>query len=131
MATPDECTAGLEEPRRGEIERLHGLIRETMPELEPHVAPGMLAHGRYHYRYASGRQGNASLISPASRKAYISLYVACVVDGAYLADGYTEPLPKATIRKSCVRFMRTEDVDFGVVRELLAEAGRIGPAAAA
>jgi hypothetical protein len=129
--TPEEYIAGLDEPRRGEIERLHGLIRETLPELEPHVASGMLAYGRYHYHYASGREGDASLISLASRKAYISLYVACVVDGAYLAEGYAERLPKASIGKSCVRFKRTDDVDLDTVRELVAEAARIGPAGAA
>ena len=35
------------------------------------------------------------------------------------------------IGKSCVRFDRTDDVDLGVLRELLAEAARLGPAAEA
>jgi hypothetical protein len=129
--TPEEYIAGLEEPRRGEIERLHGLIRETLPGLEPHVASGMLAYGRYRYRYATGREGDASLISLASRKAYISLYVACVSDGAYLAEGYAERLPNASIGKSCVRFKRVDDVNLETVRELITEAARIGPAGAA
>jgi hypothetical protein len=129
--TPGEYIAGLDEPRRGEIERLHGLIRETLPELEPHVASGMLAYGRYHYHDASGREGDASQISLASRKAYISLDVACVVDGADLAEGYAERRPKANIGKSCVRFKRTDDVDLDTARELVAEAARIGPAGAA
>jgi hypothetical protein len=131
MTTPEDYIAGLEEPRRGEIERLHELIRETVPELEPHVASGMLGYGRYHYRYASGREGDASLIALASQKRYISLYVLCVDDGAYLAERYVERLPKASIGKSCVRFKRTDDVDLDVLRDLVAGAARIGPAAAA
>jgi hypothetical protein len=51
-------------------------------------------------------------------------------DGGYLAERFAERLPKANIGKSCVRFKRTSDVDLDVVRELVAEAGRIGPAAA-
>lgn len=54
--TPEAYIDALEEPRRGEIERLHRLIRETLPALAPHVRSGMLGYGEYHYRYASGRE---------------------------------------------------------------------------
>jgi len=127
--TPDDYIDALEEPRRGEIRALHDLIRETVPELESQVGSDMLAYGPFHYRYASGREGDASLISLSSRKNYISLYVLCTTDDGYLAEQYTERLPKADVGKSCVRFKRAADVDLGVVRELIAEAGRIGPAA--
>ena len=68
-----------------------------------------------------------SLIGLSSRKAYISLYVLCSEDGAYLTERYVDRLPKANIGKSCVRFKRTSDIDLDVLRELLAEAGRLGP----
>ena len=128
-ATAEEYIDALEEPRRAEIRALHDLIRETVPALEPHVASGMLGYGPFHYRYASGREGDASLLSLASRKRYISLYVLCTTEAGYLAEQYAERLPKADIGKSCVRFKRTADVDLGVLRDLVAEAGRIGPAA--
>jgi hypothetical protein len=128
--TPDDYIAALEEPRRGDVQRVHELIRETLPELEPNVEGGMLGYGRFHYRYASGREGDASLIALASRKRYISLYVLCTTEAGYLAEQYAERLPKAGIGKSCIRFTRADDVDLDVLRELLAEAGRIGPAAA-
>ena len=129
--TPDDYIETLEEPRRGEIRELHDLIRETVPELEPQVGSEMLGYGPFHYRYASGREGDASLISLSSRKRYISLYVLCTTAAGYLAEQYTERLPKADIGKSCVRFKRTADIDLGVLRELVAEAGWIGPAAEA
>jgi Domain of unknown function (DU1801) len=129
--TPDDYIDALEEPRRGEIRELHDLIRETLPDLESHVDSGMLGYGPFHYRYASGREGDASLLALSSRKNYISLYVLCTTDDGYLAEQYAERLPKADIGKSCVRFKRTGDVDSGVVRELIAEAARIGPAAEA
>ena len=101
-----------------------------MPELEPNTDGGMLGYGRFHYRYKSGREGDASLIALSSRKNYISLYVLCADESGYLAEQYVERLPKASIGKSCVRFKRTDDVDLGVLRELIEDAGRIGfPAA--
>jgi len=91
----------------------------------------MLGYGRFHYRYASGREGDASLIALSSRKNYISLYVLCTDGGGYLAEQYVDRLPKASIGKSCVRFKRTDDVDLDALRELIARAGQIGGAAAA
>ena len=126
MPTPEGYIAGLEEPRRSEIQRLHDLIRETLPELEPNADDGMLGYGRFHYRYDSGREGDTSLVALSSRKNYISLYVLCTDGGGYLAEQYVERLPRANIGKSCVRFKRTGDIDPGVLRELLVDAGRIG-----
>ena len=102
-----------------------------MPDLDPHVDSGMLGYGPFHYRYASGREGDASLLGLSSRKRHISLYVLCETDTGYLAAQYAERLPKADIGKSCVRFKRTADVDRDALRELIAEAARIGPAAEA
>jgi hypothetical protein len=107
VAGAEDYIAALEEPRRGDVQRVHDLIRETLPDLEPNVDGAMLGYGRFHYRYASGREGDASLVALASRKAYISLYVLCTTEAGYLAEQY------------------------GVLRELLAEAGRIGGAGAA
>ena len=73
----------------------------------------MLGYGRFHYRYASGREGDASLVALSSRKNYISLYVLCTDEGGYLAEQYVDRLPKASIGKSCVRFKRTDDIDLG------------------
>jgi Domain of unknown function (DU1801) len=100
--TPDDYIDTLEEPRRGEIRALHELIRETVPDLEPHVSSGMLGYGPFHYRYASGREGDASLLALSSRKRYISLYVLCTTDGGYLAEQYAGRLPKRTsARAAC------------------------------
>ena len=126
-ATPEELIAGLEEPRRGEIARLHQLIRETVPDLEPEVTSGMIGYGPYHYRYATGREGDAHTLGLASRKQYISLYVQCTVEGQYVAERYAERLPKASIGKSCVRFKRLSNVDLDTLRRLLVEAGEHRP----
>ena len=129
--TPEQYIEALEEPRRGEIAQLHALIRATVPEFEPHVASGMLAYGRYRYRYESGHEGEWFNVGLASRKQGISLYVVALrEDGGYLAESYRERLPNAGIGKSCVRFKRLANVDIDVVRELLAETGRLRPAGA-
>jgi len=90
----------------------------------------MLGYGRFHYRYKSGREGDASLIALSSRKAHISLYVLSADEDGYLAEQYADRLGKVSVGKSCIRFKRADDVDSDVLRELLAEAGRLGYPAA-
>ena len=56
--TPDDYIDALEEPRRGEIRELHDLIRESSPT-SSRRRRGMIGYGPFHYRYASGREGDA------------------------------------------------------------------------
>jgi hypothetical protein len=126
-ATPEEYIAALDEPRRSEIQGLHDLIRATLPDFEPHTRSGMIGYGEYHYRYATGREGDASIVALSSRKNYISLYVLCTVGDRYLAETYIDRLPGASIGKSCVRFKHAADVDMDVIRDLLVDAGENRP----
>ena len=123
MSEDDDYISAIDDPaRRGDIEALDRLIREEAPDLERHMRSGMLAYGTYQYRYASGREGEAGVISLASQKNYISLYVSCTEGGAYLAETFAQRLEGANVGKSCVRFKRLDDIDEAVLRELISEA---------
>lgn len=124
--TPEEYIALVDEPRRSEIQALHELITATVPDLKPQIMSGMIGYGTFHYRYASGREGEWSLILLASQKNYISLYVCAGNGKEYLAESYKDKLPKTSIGKSCIRFKRLEDVDLQVVTELLKKAVTMG-----
>ena len=127
--SPDEYIERLEEPRRTDIRELHELIRATAPELEPHIASGMLAYGHYHYRSKSGSEGDWFNIGLASNKRYISLYVMATdpKGGGYLAESYKDRLPKADIGRSCVRFKRPTDVDHQALTQLIREGAKFSP----
>ena len=131
MGSREDYIDALVEPRRSDVAALDALIREHAPGLEPVVAGKMLGYGPFHYRYASGREGDTTLLGLASQKRYISLYVLCANGGRYLAESYAERLPKASVGKSCVRFARLSDVDPAVLAELVTEAARLGPGDAA
>jgi hypothetical protein len=127
--THDEYIAALDEPRRSEIRALHELVLRTVPELEPTMMGGMLGYGPFHYKYASGREGDTTLVGIANNKQYISLYViAANEDEGYIAGSYQSRLPKASIGKGCVRIKRLSDIDLDVVADLLRHAARTGPA---
>lgn len=127
--TPNEYIALLPEPRRSEIKFLHDFIRKLAPELKPHIIAGMIGYGTYHYKYASGREGDWSILSLASRKDGISFYT-CASDGKqYLAHKYKKELPKASIGMSCIRFKRAEDLDLDVLGKIIRESARWTPSA--
>jgi len=123
--TPEQYIAALDEPRRTEVQALHDLIRRVAPDLETHVDRGMIGYGPYHYRYASGREGDTFRIGLSSRKAYISLYVTSATETGYMAESYQDRLPKADIGKSCVRIKRLSDVDLDVVAALVRDGAAI------
>ena len=124
---PDALITAIDEPRRSQIRQLDELITSTAPDLERYVISGMLGYGRYHYRGASGREGDWCRIGLANNKASISLHVLAADESGYLAEAYADRLPKADIGKSCIRFKRLEDVDLGILEHLIRKAA-VGPA---
>ena len=128
--TPEEFLDGLPEPRRSEVVQLDAVIRAAVPELARIVLGGMLGYGPYHDRYPTGREGDTCVISLASHKRYISLYVNAVTDGQYLPERYADRFPKASIGRSCIRIRHAADLDADDLTELLRQAAA-APAAKA
>jgi len=121
VSTPAEYIAKLEEPRKTEIAALDALIRKTAPKLKPFIHIGILAYGPWHYKYASGREGDWFRIGVASNKSYISLYICACDDKGYVAERYKAALPKANIGKSCVRFKRLSDLEPAALKKMIRE----------
>jgi uncharacterized protein YdhG (YjbR/CyaY superfamily) len=124
--THQQYIAEVEDKRRGDIQRLHDLVLETAPELEPTMEFGMLGYGKYAYKYASGRSGEWMKIGIANNKQYISLYCCAADENGYVAEQYKERLPKANIGKSCVRFKRLSDLDEEILKELIKDCAKAG-----
>jgi hypothetical protein len=117
--THEEYIAQVEDRRREDIQHLHDLVLEEAPDLEPTMEFGILGYGKYHYRYASGRERDWMRIGIANNKQYISLYCCVADDDGYVAERFRDRLPKANIGTSCVRFKRVSDLDEDVLRELI------------
>jgi len=124
--THEQYIAEVEEKRRADIQTLHDMVREEAPELEPTMEFGMLGYGKYHYKYASGREGEWMKIGIANNKQYISLYSCAADDNGYVAERYKDRLPNANIGKSCVRFKHLSDLDEETLRELIRETAAAG-----
>ena len=77
----------------------------------------IVGFGNYHYRYASGREGDFFETGFAPRKRALTLYI---MAGFAQYEALLGRLGKFTTGKSCLYVKRLADVDMGVLRELVA-----------
>jgi hypothetical protein len=72
--------------------------------------------GRYHYHYASGREGNWFLTGFYPRAQNLTLYIMSGFSGF---DDLMSKLGKHTTGKSCLYLKRLADIDLDVLSELI------------
>ncbi len=85
---------------------------------EPRIwGAGMIGFGSYHYRYASGREGDWFLAGFSPRKHNLTLYIMAGFDRY---EALLKRLGKFTTGKSCLYVKRLADVDEAVLRDLIA-----------
>ena len=121
----DEFIASLPDGRREIVAKVDGAIREAVPDLDVRMWGRFIGYGTYHYRYASGREGDWFPIGLANNKQYVSLYICAADDQGYLAEANADRLGKVSVGKSCIRFKRLEDLDLDVAVELSRRAAKL------
>lgn len=89
---------------------------------EPPVLWGdsIVGFGQYHYRYASGREGDAALTGFSARRKDISIYLTCVDDGP--ARERLAKLGRHKMGKACLSIRRLSEVDVTVLEDLVRDA---------
>ena len=119
-ATVEDFLAGVEpEKKREEARVLDQLFRKITGWQPVMWGPAIIGYGSYHYKYASGREGDMCATDFSPRKAQHSVYI---LPGYADFGDYLDRLGKHTIGKSCLYFKKLEDIDLDVLAELI-EAG--------
>lgn len=117
--TIEEYMAALVPERKEAITFLHNFIQEVAPSLKPHFAANMLGYGSFKYKSYKKEMLDWPVVSLASQKNYISIYVCAIQDGGYLAEQYKDDLGKVSVGKSCIRFKKIADLNLKVLEKLL------------
>ncbi|MDD4752634.1 MAG: DUF1801 domain-containing protein [Desulfitobacteriaceae bacterium] len=76
----------------------------------------MIGFGSYHYKYASGHEGDTFLVGFSPRKAKISLYLNLWDPQCEIL---LEELGKHTKGKSCIYVNKLSDIDIGALKKLI------------
>jgi hypothetical protein len=131
MATFGPTTGDIEEflasvpdeVRRADARRLCALMSEITGAPPVLWAAGIVGFGNYHYRYASGREGDAPLAAFAPRKQQLVVYLVGEFETRYRMA--VERLGPHKAGKGCLYIKRLADVDQAALRELIDRSVRV------
>lgn len=116
-ASVDGFLTAVEHPvRRRDGLRLLELMGSITGEKPQMWGPNIVGFGRYHYRYGTGREGDAAAVGFSPRKASLSLY------GLTYGPEAAELLPRLGKHKTgagCLYVNKLDDVDEAVLAELI------------
>jgi len=119
--TPETLIDGLPDPQqREDARRLVDLMRDVTGE-EPKLSGSIIGFGQYHYRYASGREGDTAKVAFAPRSRQMTIYL---MPGLAEHEDLLTKLGRHTTGKGCLYVRRLDDVDVEALRELVARAVR-------
>lgn len=128
--TVAEFLASLPEDRRATMVAVDKAIRKAIPKQKPFVTAGMgtpiIGYGKYHYRSASGREGDWFLIGLAAGKAYYSLHICAATTEGYSVEKNAKKLGKVKTGRSCINFKKLEDLKLDEAMKLVKQAEKVG-----
>ena len=116
-ASVQEFLDAVEHPiRREDSYAILEMMREITGKAAKMWGPSIVGYGTYHYKYASGREGDWFLTGFSPRKQALTLYIMSGFSGH---DGLLKKLGKHRTGKSCLYLKRLTDVDESVLEELI------------
>ena len=113
--------AGIDDPeRRADCKALAALMKRSTGCAPKLWGTSIVGFDTYHYKYASGHEGDTCVVGFASRKTELTLY---------LAPGYEDAGTKALLAalgkhkagKGCLHVKRLADVDMTALEALVAK----------
>jgi hypothetical protein len=94
-------------------------MMKTWSGYEPKMwGPTIIGFGSYHYKYASGHEGDAAIIAFSPRKAEFSLYVYSPTEAS---ETLLPSLGKFKMGKMCIYVKKLADIDLNVLEKLCRE----------
>jgi hypothetical protein len=111
--------ASVEQPqRRVDSQRLLETMVEIVNEPPRMWGATIVGFGKYHYKYASGREGDSPLVGFSPRKDALTLYIMAGFDRY---ESLLAKLGKFKTGKGCLYLKKLADVDEAVLKELIKE----------
>jgi len=115
--SPADFIASVDHPvRRADAEVLLEMMTRITGETPKMWGPSMIGFGQYHYRYESGRKGDAMRTGFSPRKANMVVYI---MPGYTDFSAILDRLGKHKLGKSCLYINKLADVDLDVLEELI------------
>lgn len=106
------------EQKKADSFQLIELMKEWSDSEAKMWGPSIIGFGNYHYKYASGHEGDAPVLGFSPRKAALTFYVYSTTERSklILAD-----LGKFKMSKACIYVKKLSDINLSVLKELCME----------
>ena len=107
-----------DEQIRADCFEIAKLMKQVTKEEPKMWGSSIVGFGSYHYKGASGREGDWMLVGFSPRKQNLTLYIMAGFDGY---PDLLKKLGKFSTGKSCLYIKKLADVDKKVLKELVSE----------
>ena len=118
--------ASQPEPKRSDMQELHRLILQVLPECKlwffdgknsknKTVSNPTIGYGFHTIKYANGKTREFFQIGVSGNKTGISVYILGIKDKTYLAKTYGKKLGKASVTGYCIRFKTLKDINIDIL----------------
>jgi len=118
--------ASQPEPKRSDMQALHGIILRVMPGCRTWFLDGRnrdgkivsnpnIGYGLDTIEYADGSSRDFYRIGISTNTTGISVYILGIEDKKYLARTYGDKIGKASVTGYCIKFKALKDIDLDVL----------------
>lgn len=125
--------AAQPEPKRSDMNTLHGVILAAMPACRLWFLDGKdgdgkivsnpnIGYGLHTLTYAGGKTRDFYKIGLSANTTGISVYIMGTEDKTHLAKTYGPSLGKASVTGYCIKFKALKDIDINVLRAAISNA---------
>jgi hypothetical protein len=122
-----EYIAAQREPKRSEMQDLHGMILALMPDCKLWFLDGKdekgktvsnpnIGYGSQTLKYANGKTREFYQIGISANTTGITVYLIGVPDKKYLARTFGQKLGKATVTGYCIKFKTLTDIKIDALK---------------
>ena len=105
-----------DEERRADCFAVAKIMEEVTGEKPKMWGPSIVGFGTYHYKYASGREGDWPVTGFSPRKKDLTLYI---MMGFEKQGELMEKLGKHSVGKSCLYIKRLSDIHIPTLKKLI------------
>lgn len=116
-ASVESYLAAIADPaRQSDCRKLAEIMSRATKEPAKMWGTSIVGFGSYHYKYASGHEGDSCIVGFSSRKPEIAIYLVAEFPGS---DDLFARLGKHKRGKACTYVKRLADVDVAVLEKLV------------
>ena len=113
----DDFLKGVEsETKRNDSKKLIDMMTQLTGEKPYMYGPSIIGFGNYHYKYASGHEGDAPLAGFSPRKAAMTIYIAPDFPEK---EKLVAKLGKCKVSVSCIYVKKLDDIDEDVLKKMI------------